>query len=63
MGTIEPLPKNKRICEQCHATYIINGDPSNYWCQLQNLPEKGVLLIEGLCEFHRPIGKYSLKKL
>lgn len=58
MGIIKAIQKNKRICEKCHATYCINGDESEYWCELR---EKGVE-INGLCEFCRPTGKYSLSK-
>ena len=53
---IKPLQKNKRVCEKCSATYCINGDQSDYWCQLlEEVP------VEGLCEFCKPTGKYSLK--
>lgn len=55
---IKALEKNKRICITCNATYVINGDPSGYWYQY---PTKNIKS-EGLCEFCRPTGKFSLSK-
>ena len=64
MGIIKPIQKNKRMCENCGAGYVINGDPSEYWCQTPNLIDDfGYdIKIEGLCEFCRPSGRYSFKK-
>lgn len=66
MGIIKPLQKNKRNCEKCFAGYCINGDPSDCWIEGGFWEEvKGKLVpikIEGLCEFCRPTGKYSLNK-
>jgi len=57
MPLVIPLQKNLRVCEECSATYVINGDPSDYWCQLTSKN-----LLQGKCEFCRDSGKYSLKK-
>lgn len=62
MGAIKPLEKNLRTCTQCHALYCINGDPSDMWSQISPQNESGYIYkVEGLCEFCRPTGKYSLK--
>ena len=60
MITVEPLQKNKRICSKCFATYVINGDTSDYWREVPEMNAGGVIEIkvEGLCEFHRPNSKY-----
>lgn len=57
MPVITPLQKNLRVCVECSATYVINGDPSDYWCQLSSKNP-----VQGKCEFCRDSGKYSLKK-
>lgn len=56
MSTIAPLKNNLRVCEKCSATYVINGDPSEYWCEL-----KGNYPVYGRCEFCRPGSKYYTK--
>jgi hypothetical protein len=64
MGVIKPIQKNRRICEKCNAGYVINGDESEYWCQIPTLVDDFGVCIkkEGLCEFCRQTGKYSLNK-
>jgi len=65
MGIIKPNPKNIRTCEKCNATYCINGDESEYWCEMPLIEEVDgkmkVVKIEGKCEFCKDTGKYSLK--
>lgn len=56
MPVITPLKNNLRVCEECFATYVINGDPSEYWCAL-----KGDYPVNGKCEFCRPNSKYYNK--
>lgn len=55
-NSIIPAQQNLRVCESCNATYCINGDESGYWLcfNIFNKPQ------EGLCEFCKPTGKYSL---
>jgi primosomal protein N' len=57
MPLVIPLKKNLRVCEECSATYVINGDSSEYWCHLTSKNP-----VQGKCEFCRYGGKYSLKK-
>lgn len=57
MPLVIPLKKNLRVCEECSATYVINGDPSEFWCR-----EPSKSPVQGKCEFCRDSGKYSLKK-
>lgn len=63
-GSLQPNPDNLRVCEGCNASYCINGDPSGFWgCSALTKihGDLGVSQIkEGLCEFCRPTGKYSL---
>ena len=47
---------NLRTCEDCKATYCINGDESGFWSIFPYGAKK-----EGQCEFCRPTGRYSLK--
>lgn len=47
MPAIEAQEKNLRVCENCNATYVINGDESKYWCEIWT---EGIA-VEGLCEF------------
>jgi hypothetical protein len=65
MGAIKPLEKNVRTCEKCFASYCVNGDPSDMWCEISSVDSKGEFIykIEGLCEFCRPTGKYSLTNM
>ncbi len=59
MGSIEALQKNKRNCQKCGGGYVINGDPSDVWCELPWID----VPTEGLCEFCRPTGKYFLNNV
>lgn len=49
---------NKRICENCKATYATGKDYGNYWFEL---PEEN-LEIKGLCEFCNPNSKWYVEK-
>lgn len=57
MTTITPLQKNLRVCEECNATYVINGDPSEYWCELSSDNP-----VQGKCEFCRSGSKYYIQR-
>lgn len=55
---IEPNEKNLRLCECCGASYVINGDESEFWCAFpRDVP------CEGKCEFCRPSSKYYTPKM
>lgn len=57
MPAIKPHPKNCRYCENCNAGYVINGDESQYWCQIPGLLKDDTFNLQaqvnGLCEFCR----------
>jgi hypothetical protein len=60
---IKPLEKNLRTCEKCAALYCINGDPSDMWCEYSRKKKKEFIYKqEGLCEFCKPTGKYSINR-
>lgn len=52
MSLIAPQKKNLRSCTCCQATYVINQDPSGFWCEWSaGYP------LEGVCEFCDPANK------
>jgi hypothetical protein len=56
MPFIHPLKKNLKVCTNCNATYVINGDPSEYWCEIDLGYDK-----YGKCEFCREGSKFYNK--
>ena len=50
---MKPNSSNKRNCTKCFAVYVVNGDPSGYWCVGGSTPNPAYKT-EGLCEFCKP---------
>lgn len=51
MSAIQPLEKNIRNCEKCMFAYVINGDESNYMCQIPHYKDGEVMKPEGICMY------------